>query len=54
MILAKVIVDAKVIGQKVLSPDVRQIDFLAPEIARQALPGQFVNVQTSMHTANLL
>lgn len=54
MILAKVIVDAKVIGQKVLSPDVRQIDFLAPEIARQALPGQFVNVQTSMHTAPLL
>ena len=52
--LTKVIVDAKVIGQKMLSHDVRQIDFLAPEIARQALPGQFVNVQTSTHTAPLL
>lgn len=52
--MTKVIAEAKVIGQRVLSRDVRQIDFLVPSIAKHALPGQFVNVQTSRHTAPLL
>ena len=47
-------VEAKVIGQKILSKDVKLIEVFAPEIARIAKPGQFVNVQVSKQAAPLL
>ncbi|MEG0970716.1 MAG: dihydroorotate dehydrogenase electron transfer subunit [Acidaminococcaceae bacterium] len=52
--MSKTIVEAKVIGQKILSTDVKLIDVYAPEIAAQAQPGQFVNVCVSSQMAPLL
>ena len=52
--LPKTIVEAKVIGQQILSKDVKLIEVFAPEIARTAKPGQFVNVQVSKQAAPLL
>jgi len=45
---------AEVIGQRVLNASTREMDFFAPSIAREAVPGQFVNVRVSKHTAPLL
>ncbi|HIU64163.1 MAG TPA: dihydroorotate dehydrogenase electron transfer subunit [Candidatus Avacidaminococcus intestinavium] len=52
--MPKLIVDAKVIGQKVLTTDIRQIDLWAPQLAKIAVPGQFVNVEVSRQVAPLL
>ena len=46
--------DAKVVGQRVLNATTRQIDLIAPVIAADAVPGQFVNVQVTKHSAPLL
>lgn len=43
--MAKTIAEAKVIGQRVLNSTTKLITVYAPEIAEQAVPGQFVNVQ---------
>ncbi|MGI6263352.1 MAG: dihydroorotate dehydrogenase electron transfer subunit [Succiniclasticum sp.] len=45
---------AKVVGQRILNTTTKQIDLIAPVIAAEAVPGQFVNVQVSRHTAPLL
>ena len=45
---------AKVIGQRLLNSSTKLIDVYAPEIAKQAVPGQFVNVQVCKNTAPLL
>ena len=52
--MTKYIEEAKVIGQWVLNPNTKQIDLIAPRIAAEAVPGQFVNVQVSNRTAPLL
>ena len=52
--MTKYMVEAKVVGQYMLNGATKQIDLIAPEIAREALPGQFVNVQVTKHTAPLL
>ena len=52
--MTKYIEEAKVIGQWVLNANTRQIDLIAPRIAEEAVPGQFVNVQVSNRTAPLL
>ena len=52
--MTKYQVKAKVIGQRVLNATTKEIDLWAPEIARTAVPGQFVNVRVSTHTAPLL
>jgi dihydroorotate dehydrogenase electron transfer subunit len=52
--MTKHICSAKVVGQYVLNATTKQIDLIVPEIARSAVPGQFVNVQVSTHTAPLL
>ena len=52
--MTKYIEEAKVIGQWVLNANTRQIDLIAPRIAAEAVPGQFVNVQVSNRTAPLL
>ena len=41
-------------GQRVLNVTTKQIDLIAPRIAAEAVPGQFVNVQVSQRTAPLL
>lgn len=52
--MPKTIAQAKVIGQKVLNSTIKLIEVYAPEIAEQAVPGQFVNVQVCKNTAPLL
>ena len=52
--MTKYIEEAKVIGQWVLNANTKQIDLIAPRIAAEAVPGQFVNVQVSNRTAPLL
>ena len=52
--MTKYIEEAKVIGQWVLNANTRQIDLIAPRIAAEAVPGQFVNLQVSNRTAPLL
>lgn len=52
--MPKLIVDTKVVGQRVLSADIKQIDLWAPELAAVAKPGQFVNVEVSKTQAPLL
>ncbi|MBQ6617903.1 MAG: dihydroorotate dehydrogenase electron transfer subunit, partial [Phascolarctobacterium sp.] len=52
--MAKTIATAKVIGQKVLNSTIKILEVHAPEIASQAVPGQFVNVQVCKNTAPLL
>ena len=52
--MTKFIEEAKVIGQWVLNATTKQIDLVAPQIAAEAVPGQFVNVQVSKRTAPLL
>ena len=52
--MTKYIEEATVIGQWVLNANTRQIDLIAPRIAAEAVPGQFVNVQVSNRTAPLL
>ncbi|MBR5790882.1 MAG: dihydroorotate dehydrogenase electron transfer subunit [Phascolarctobacterium sp.] len=52
--MAKTIATAKVVGQKVLNSTIKILEVYAPEIANQAVPGQFVNVQVCKHTAPLL
>jgi dihydroorotate dehydrogenase electron transfer subunit len=52
--MTKYIEETKVIGQWVLNAVTREIDLIAPQIAAEAVPGQFVNVQVSRRTAPLL
>ena len=52
--MAKTIATAKVVGQKVLNSTIKILEVYAPEIANQAEPGQFVNVQVCKNTAPLL
>jgi dihydroorotate dehydrogenase electron transfer subunit len=52
--MTKYIEEAKVIGQWVLNDVTRELDMIAPKIAAEAVPGQFVNVQVSRRTAPLL
>lgn len=52
--MSKTIENARVIGQRVLNCSTKLIDVYAPEIANQAVPGQFVNVQVCKNTAPLL
>ena len=52
--MPKTISTAAVVGQKQLSATVKLIEVIAPEIAAQAVPGQFVNVRVTRHTAPLL
>ena len=48
--MTKYIEEAKVIGQWVLNAVTRELDMIAPKIAAEAVPGQFVNVQVSRRT----
>ncbi len=52
--MAKTIATAKVVGQQVLNSTIKILEVYAPEIASQAVPGQFVNVQVCKNTAPLL
>ena len=52
--MTKFLCTARVVGQYMLNATTKQIDLIAPDIARTAVPGQFVNVQVSRHTAPLL
>lgn len=52
--MTKYIEETKVIGQWVLNVVTRELDLIAPQIAAEAVPGQFVNVQVSRRTAPLL
>ena len=52
--MTKYIEETKVVGQRVLNATTKQIDLIAPRIAAEAVPGQFVNVQVSKGTAPLL
>ena len=52
--MKKYVVEAKVVGQRILNAVTKKIDLIAPEIAAEAVPGQFVNVQVTKHTAPLL
>lgn len=52
--MPKTIVNATVIGQRVLNATTRLIEIRAPEIAKLATPGQFVNVKVCKNTAPLL
>lgn len=47
MTLPKTVAQAVIVGQRNLSNDVYEMVFAAPEIARQAIPGQFVHVRVS-------
>ncbi len=50
----KTIALGKVLGQKLLNANTKMIEISCPEIAQEALPGQFVNVKVTKHTAPLL
>ncbi|MEE1230680.1 MAG: FAD-binding oxidoreductase, partial [Phascolarctobacterium sp.] len=52
--MPKTIAEAKVVGQRLLNSSTKLIDVYAPDIANQAVPGQFVNVQVCKNTAPLL
>ncbi len=52
--MSKHLCRAKVVGQFMLNATTKQIDLIAPEIAAEAVPGQFVNVQVSSRTVPLL
>ncbi|MBR5111662.1 MAG: dihydroorotate dehydrogenase electron transfer subunit [Clostridia bacterium] len=52
--MTKFIEEARVVGQRILNATTKQIDLIAPRIAAEAVPGQFVNVQVSNRTAPLL
>lgn len=52
--MAKSIVIGEVIEQEILNANTRLIEIHAPKIAEEAVPGQFVNVKVSKHTAPLL
>ena len=52
--MSKTIASAKVIGQRVLNSTTKLINVYAPEIADEAVPGQFVNVKVCKNTAPLL
>ena len=52
--MKKHVVNAKVVGQRILNAATKEIDLIAPDIAATAAPGQFVNVQVTEHTAPLL
>lgn len=52
--MPKTITNATVIGQRVLNATTKLIEVYAPEIAKTAVPGQFVNVQVCKNTAPLL
>lgn len=52
--MAKTIAAARVIGQRILNISTKLIEVYAPEIACEAVPGQFVNVQVCRNTAPLL
>lgn len=45
---------ATVIGQRMLNSTTKMMEIYAPDIARNAQPGQFVNVQVCKNTAPLL
>ena len=42
--MTKYIEEAKVVGQRILNATTKQIDMIAPRIAAEAVPGQFVTV----------
>ena len=52
--MSKTIASAKVIGQRVLNSTTKLINVYTPEIADEAVPGQFVNVKVCKNTAPLL
>ncbi len=52
--MSKTIAKAKVIDQRVLNSSTKLIEVYAPEIAKEAVPGQFVNVKVCKNTAPLL
>lgn len=52
--MPKTVVEAKVVGQRVLNSSTKLLEIYAPAIAAGAVPGQFVNVRASRHTAPLL
>ena len=52
--MPKKIVEAKVVGQRVLNSSTKLIEVYAPELTELAVPGQFVNVQVFNRTAPLL
>lgn len=52
--MTKMVVEAKVVSQKLFNSTIKQIVVYAPELAAQAVPGQFVNVKVSKQTAPLL
>lgn len=52
--MKKYVVEANVVGQRILNAVTKEIDLIAPDIAAEAVPGQFVNVQVTKHTAPLL
>ena len=52
--MSKTIAQTKVLGQRVLNSSTKLIEVYAPEIAAQAVPGQFVNVKVCKNTAPLL
>lgn len=52
--MTKHIIEARVAGRRVLNATTNEIDLVAPEIAATAVPGQFVNLRVSRHTAPLL
>ncbi|MBQ0067382.1 MAG: dihydroorotate dehydrogenase electron transfer subunit, partial [Phascolarctobacterium sp.] len=52
--MAKVNIEAKVFKQIQLNSTIKMVELIAPEIANQAEPGQFVNVRVSKQTAPLL
>ena len=51
--MPKKIVEAKVVGQRVLNSSTKLIEVYAPELAELAVPGQFVNVQVRHHYHDL-
>lgn len=52
--MSKMIEEGKVVGQKVLNASTKLIEIIAPKIAAEAKPGQFVNVKVLNGTAPLL
>ena len=51
--MPKTITNATVIGQRVLNATTKLIEVYAPEIAKTAVPGQFVNVQVCQNMSSL-
>lgn len=52
--MAKVNIEAKIFKQIQLNSTIKMVELIAPEIANQAEPGQFVNMRVTKQTAPLL